>query len=133
METRPGYKIQVLAYIDKFDPESDDDQDAVKDMTAQLVRGYWLDVMVQMVGPHQTVPISHIGDGTAYQTFEEAEEAVFQEVGIRVNRLTEPTVRMRWSCAAYWVGEFDLTGKPEEQVISESGLPPRNPDRSRQP
>ncbi len=125
-------KIRILAYIDRFDPPYDDTQDAVKLMMADTVKGFWLDVTLELVGKGGCVPIIHIGDGKTYQTLEEAEEVVLREVGITLERLPEPSPGTLWSCAAFFIGEFDLTNKPMAQVVSEGSMPlARNADHSR--
>lgn len=134
MESEGKPKIRILAYIDKFDPPYDDNQDAVKLMMTDTVKGFWLDVTVELDGPRGRVTLEHIGDGKVYETLEEAEEVVLQEVGIKVERLPEPPSGTRWSCAAFFIGEFGLTDKPMAQIVAEGSMPSaRNPDHSRRP
>lgn len=123
-------KLRISAYVDKFDPP-DKDRGAIDWLMIESTRGFWLDVTVEVEGVRGTVILDHIGDGKVYKTLEEAEEVVLRETGIHLECLPEQPNESGWTCVAYFVGEFEMTNKPEAEILAESIMPPRNPDRSR--
>jgi hypothetical protein len=128
-------KIRILAYIEaRYGPEfppSEVGRDELFD-----INGFTLDVTIEVaygVRPDGLCRIvQHYGDGVSYPILEIAAEKVYEETGVKVERVEIPE-KARFDTlkvAAYFVGEFSLTAKSRNDVVADSVFP-RNRDLSR--